>query len=181
MKQGVIFINSSRGHVVNVEALAQAVKAGKVAGAAVDVFPYEPKANGEQLVSPLQNLPNVILTPHIGGSTEEAQRNIAEFVSKRIIEFISVGNTVLSVNMPQMQLPLLQGGSRFIHIHENMPGIMAQINTIVARHNVNVEGQYLKTNEQVGYVILDVNQKNAKSLEKELKQIPGTIRVRALY
>lgn len=181
MKNGVIFINSSRGHIVDLEALAQAVKTGKVKGAAVDVFPYEPKANGEQLVTPLQNLPNVILTPHIGGSTEEAQRNIAEFVSRRIIEFISTGTSVLSVNMPQIQLPLLTGGSRFIHIHENTPGILAQINTIVAKHNVNIEGQYLKTNEQVGYVIVDVNQKNAKALEKELRQIPGTIRVRALF
>ncbi|MCX7996428.1 MAG: phosphoglycerate dehydrogenase [Patescibacteria group bacterium] len=181
MKNGSIFLNSSRGHIVDIEALATALKSGKLAGAAVDVFPNEPKNNDEHFDIPLQNLPNVILTPHIGGSTEEAQRNIAEFVTKRLLLYVNQGDTTLSVNFPNLQLPPLRNCSRIIHLHANLPGILAQINNVIAAEQVNVEGQYLKTNESVGYVIIDVNTSHAEKLVKKLKAIPDTIRVRILY
>ncbi|MCS6823129.1 MAG: phosphoglycerate dehydrogenase [Cytophagaceae bacterium] len=181
MKDGVIFINLSRGHVVDIDALAQAIKSGKVRGAAADVFPYEPKNNQEEFVNVLRGLPNVILTPHIGGSTEEAQYNIADFVPNRIIEYINTGNTFQSVNFPNIQLPELVNAHRFMHLHENVPGILAQINQIFAKHHINILGQYLKTNEQVGYVITDVDKKYDKDVINELKNIPHTIKFRTLY
>ena len=140
MKSGVIFLNLSRGHVVNIEALAKHLKSKKVKGASIDVFPYEPSGNDEKFISELQNLPNVILTPHIGGSTEEAQKNIGNFVPKKIIDFINSGNTFYSVNFPEMQLPEFQNAHRLIHIHENVPGILAQINNTLAGHNINIIG-----------------------------------------
>lgn len=181
MKPGVLFINSARGHVVDVQALANAVKSKHVGGAAVDVFPYEPKTNDEQFETPLQGLSNVILTPHIGGSTLEAQINIAHFVSKRLIQFVNHGDTTLSVNFPELQLPPLHTGSRFMHIHENIPGIMAQITNVLAEKKINIEGQYLQTSSQIGYVITDVGQKYSKPVEAALRAIPGTIRLRVLY
>ena len=181
MKDGVIFLNLSRGHVVAIDALAQAIKSGKVAGCAVDVFPIEPKSNADPFVSPLQGLPNVILTPHVGGSTEEAQKNIGQFVSDRLTHFINTGDTVLSVNFPTLSLPAQRDTHRYIHIHDNTPGVLAQINTIFAQKNVNIERQYLKTNEQIGYVITDVNKTQDVELMKLLAKIPGTIRVRVLY
>jgi D-3-phosphoglycerate dehydrogenase len=181
MKDGVIFLNLSRGHIVDIDALAQAVKNGKVAGCAVDVFPIEPKSNADPFVSPLQGLPNVILTPHIGGSTEEAQRNIGQFVSDRLTKFINTGDTVLSVNFPTLSLPAQRETHRYIHIHDNTPGVLAQINTVFANENVNIQGQYLKTNEQIGYVITDVNKTHDVDLMKLLTKIKGTIRVRVLY
>jgi D-3-phosphoglycerate dehydrogenase / 2-oxoglutarate reductase len=181
MKDGVIFINASRGHIVDIDALVAAIKSGKVAGCAVDVFPYEPKANNESFESPLQGLQNVILTPHIGGSTEESQQNIAEFVSSKLSQFIDSGNTTLSVNFPQIQLPDYPNSHRFLHIHKNVPGMLAKINTVLARENVNIDGQYLKTNEDIGYVISDINKDYNKSLIQKLKKIPGTIKLRVLY
>ena len=181
MKEGVIFLNLSRGHIVDIDALAQAIKSGKVAGCAVDVFPTEPKSNADPFVSPLQGLPNVILTPHIGGSTEEAQRNIGQFVSDRLTKFINTGDTVLSVNFPALSLPAQRETHRYIHIHDNTPGLLAQINTVFANENVNIQGQYLKTNEQIGYVITDVNKTHDGDLMKQLTKIKGTIRVRVLY
>jgi D-3-phosphoglycerate dehydrogenase len=181
MKNGVIVINSSRGHVVDVEALAGAVRAGRVRGAAVDVFPYEPKSNDERFQTPLQGLPNVILTPHIGGSTKEAQVNIAHFVSQRILQFVNLGDTTLSVNFPNLQLPALSAKSRFIHIHRNTTGRMALITNILAEEQINIEGQYLKTNETIGYVITDVGTSASKRVIEKLKAIPDTIRVRVLY
>ncbi|HWY78752.1 MAG TPA: phosphoglycerate dehydrogenase [Candidatus Sulfotelmatobacter sp.] len=181
MKDGVLFLNLSRGHVVDIEALASAIKSGKVAGAAVDVFPVEPKSNAEPFSSPLQGLSNVILTPHIGGSTEEAQRNIGKFVSDRLTKYINTGNTVLSVNFPTLSLPAQRDTHRYIHIHDNTPGVLAQINTIFAKSNVNIEGQYLKTSEQIGYVITDTSTTHDGDVLKKLTQIKGTIRVRVLY
>lgn len=181
MKDGVILINSSRGHVVDIEALAAAVQTGKVRGAAVDVFPYEPKSNDELFETPLQGLPNVILTPHIGGSTKEAQVNIAHFVSQRLLQFINLGDTMLSVNFPNLQLPALSAKSRFIHIHRNITGRMALITNILAEEQINIEGQYLKTNETIGYVITDVGTAASKRVIEKLKAIPETIRVRVLY
>jgi len=181
MKDGSIFINLSRGFVVNVDSLAKYIKSGKIIGAAVDVFPKEPKGNAELFTSPLQNLPNVILTPHIGGSTEEAQKAIGEFVAQRLITFINTGSTMLSVNFPNLSLPNQEKVHRLIHIHKNIPGILASINKVLADNLLNIEGQYLKTNEEIGYVITDVNITYNKKILEELKNIPGTIRVRILY
>lgn len=181
MKNGVIFLNLSRGHVVNIESLAKNIKSGKIKGASIDVYPYEPLGNDEKFISELQNLPNVILTPHIGGSTEEAQKNIGNFVPAKIIDFINSGNTFYSCNFPEIQLPQFQNAHRLIHIHENVPGILAQINNTLANHNINIIGQYLKTNEHVGYVITDISKKYDPTVISELKKIPHTIKFRILY
>ncbi len=181
MKRGVLFINTSRGFVVDIEALVSALKDGIVAGAGVDVYPTEPKSNKEKFISPLQGLSNVILTPHIGGNTLEAQENIGRFVTDKILQFINAGNTTLSVNFPDLQLPQLTNMHRLIHIHKNVPGILAQINGTLATNKINVEGQYLKTNEDIGYVITDVNKFYQKEVITELKNMPETIKFRVLY
>jgi D-3-phosphoglycerate dehydrogenase len=181
MKKGGIFLNLSRGHVVDIEALAAALKSEKLAGAAIDVFPYEPKSNKEEFISKLRGLPNVLLTPHIGGSTVEAQQNIGEYVASRLVEYVNMGGSFNSVNFPQIQLPSLQGAHRLLHIHRNVPGILAQINGILARNKINILGQYLKTNEQIGYVITDVNRKYYEAVIQELRSIPDTIKFRILY
>lgn len=181
MKNGAVFINAARGEVVNEKALVKYLKNGKLAGAALDVFPKEPKAAGDTFTSELQTIPNVILTPHIGGSTEEAQRDIAHFVSKRITLFINQGDTTLSVNFPNLQLPPIKDYSRVIHIHHNVPGILARINNVIAKEKINIEAQYLKTNDTIGYVIIDLNTSHAKRLTSRLKDVPDTIKVRVLY
>jgi D-3-phosphoglycerate dehydrogenase len=181
MKNGVIFLNLSRGHVVDIEALARNIKNGKIRGASVDVFPHEPAGNDSGFKSPLQNLPNVILTPHIGGSTQEAQKDIGNFVPGKIIDFINSGNTFHSVNFPELQLPKFQNAHRLIHIHENVPGILAQINNVLAAHKINITGQYLKTNELIGYVITDISKKYNPQVIHDLKMIPNTIKFRVLY
>ena len=178
MKDGVIFLNLSRGHVVDIEALQKNLTSEKVKGAGIAVFPEEPKTNEEGFESPLRNLPNVILTPHIGGSTLEAQENIGNFVPGKIIEYINTGSTTISVNFPNLQLPILENAHRLIHIHHNVPGILASINNVLASHNINIVGQYLKTNETIGYVITDINKEYDKSVIKDLKEIKGTIRFR---
>lgn len=181
MKPGTIFLNLSRGHVVDIPALKKAIENKTIAGCGIDVFPAEPKSNQEPFVSELRGLPNVILSPHIGGSTKEAQENIAGFVPSKIMEYINTGGTNLSVNFPNIQLPKLANAHRLIHIHQNVPGILAQINNILAKQHVNIVGQYLKTNEVIGYVITDVNKAYEQELIKELKEIPGTIKFRVLY
>ena len=181
MKPGVIFLNLSRGHVVDIDALVANLKSGKIHGAAVDVFPYEPKNNDEPFVSELQGMSNVILTPHIGGSTEEAQEDIGHYVANKIINYINTGTTYGSVNLPEIQLPELQSAHRIMHIHENVKGILAQINNILLEYDNNILGQYLKTNETLGYVITDIDNFHNKELEKKLKKIPNTIRYRILY
>lgn len=181
MKDGVIFINLSRGHVVDIEALKEAVKSGKVRGTAVDVFPYEPVSNAEEFKSELRGLPNTILTPHIGGSTLEAQINIAQFVPGKIMEYINTGSTTNSVNFPNVQLPAFEGAHRLLHIHHNVPGIMAQINNVLANHHINIVGQYLKTNEKIGYVITDIDKSYDKQVIDDLRKIENTIRFRILY
>jgi len=181
MKQGVIFLNLSRGHVVDIVQLQKNIRSGKILGAGVDVFPEEPKTNNEEFTSLLRNLPNVILTPHIGGSTEEAQVNIGNFVPGKIIDYINTGGTTNSVNFPNLQLPILENAHRLIHIHNNKPGIIAQINKILAAHDINIVGQYLKTNETIGYVITDINKAYNPELIKELKSIEHTIKFRILY
>lgn len=181
MKERTIFLNLSRGSVVDIPALVENIKKGKILGASVDVFPQEPKNNDEEFVSELRGLPNVILTPHIGGSTEEAQFNIATFVPNRIIEYINTGNTFQSVNFPNIQLPELKDAHRLIHLHENVPGILAKINNALAKHNINILGQYLKTNEHVGYVITDINKGYNKEVTDDLREIQNTIKFRILY
>ena len=181
MKEGVIFLNLSRGHVVDIPALITNLKNGKVRGAGLDVFPEEPASNSEPFVSELCQLPNVILTPHIGGSTEEAQLDIGHYVAKKIIQYMNTGTTYGSVNLTEIQLPELQNAHRIMHVHENVKGILAQINTILSEYDNNILGQYLKTNESVGYVITDIDSLHNAALEKALKKIPKTIRYRILY
>ena len=181
MKKGAILINLSRGHVVDVSALKAAILDGSIAGTAIDVYPEEPKNNDEPFESELIGLPNTILTPHIGGSTLEAQQNIARFVPGKIMEYINTGNTYNSVNFPNIQLPFLQNAHRLIHIHHNEPGILAKINQILASYEINIVGQYLKTNENIGYVITDINKKYSNEVIDAMKGIEGTIRFRVLY
>ena len=181
MKDGVVLLNLSRGHIINLEALVTNLKSGKVKGAAIDVFPNEPMGEKENFSSELRGLPNVILTPHIGGNTEEAQLDIAHFVAKKVIQYINTGSTFGSVNLPEIQLPEFQSAHRIMHIHENVKGILAHINTILSEFDYNIIGQYLKTNENMGYVITDIDNLHNTDLEKQLKEIPNTIRYRILY
>lgn len=181
MKKGSYLLNLSRGHVVDIKALKDALDSGHIAGAAVDVFPEEPKNNSEPFVSEIIGTRNTILTPHIGGSTSEAQVNIAKFVPGKIMEYINTGNTYNSVNFPNIQLPFLKDAHRLIHIHQNEPGVMAKINQCLAKHEINIVGQYLKTNEDIGYVITDIDKAYSPEVIDAMKNIPGTIRFRVLY
>jgi D-3-phosphoglycerate dehydrogenase len=181
MKPGVVFINLSRGHIVDIQALKQAITSGKVSGCAVDVFPYEPVSNNEEFVNELRGLPNTILTPHIGGSTMEAQENIGAFVPGKMMDYINTGSTSNSVNFPNLSLPTLENAHRLIHIHHNVPGILAKINQVLASNGINIMGQYLKTTESIGYVITDINKEYNKDLIKDLRDIEHTIKFRILY
>lgn len=180
MKDGAMLINLSRGFIVDIDALAAALKSGKLGGAAVDVYSSEPQGNGS-FKTPLQGLPNVILTPHIGGSTEEAQRDIAHFVPNKIMDYINSGNTVNAVNFPNIQLPKQHNAHRFLHIHKNVPGVMAEINKVLADCEMNITGQYLSTDDQVGYVITDLEKTNNKTVTQALKNVEHTIKFRVLY
>ena len=180
MKPGALLVNLSRGFVVNIEALVGALKSGHLGGAAVDVYPEEPISNGA-FVTALQGMENVILTPHIGGSTEEAQRDIANFVPNKIMEYMNSGNTVDAVNFPNIRLPKQQNSHRFLHIHKNVPGIMAKINEVLASFDMNISGQFLSTDAQVGYVISDLDKDYNKEVINALKEIPNTIKFRVLY
>lgn len=182
MKDGVLVLNLSRGPVVNIDALRKNLESGKVAGAAVDVFPEEPKDGKEKFVTPLQHLPNVLLTPHIGGSTEEAQENIAEFVSSKLLDYVNMGSTFTSVNFPKISVPHQDDPQlhRLLHVHRNVPGVLSQINGIFAKNNVNVLSQYLRTNEQIGYVVADVDKEYHDSLFSDLQNVEHTINVRIL-
>lgn len=181
MKEDAILINLSRGFVVDIPALVEALKSNKIAGAAVDVYPKEPKSNNEPFVSELKGLPNVILTPHVGGSTMEAQVDIADFVPKRIVDYINTGNSFDSVNLPGIRLATQVNAHRFLHIHQNVSGVMAQINRVLADYGINVVGQNLKTEENIGYLITDIDKKYDKEVIAALKQIPETIKFRLLY
>ena len=182
MTEGVILLNLSRGCVVNIDALVANLKSGKVAGAAVDVFPKEPKDGKEPFTSPLQGVQNVILTPHIGGSTEEAQENIASFVSSKLLEYVRTSGTYTSVNFPRISLPNADGSQthRLLHVHRNVPGVLSNINGIFAKNNVNVLSQYLRTNELIGYAIADVDREYKDSLLDDLAKVDHTIKVRIL-
>ncbi|MCD8440047.1 phosphoglycerate dehydrogenase [Tenacibaculum finnmarkense] len=180
MKDGVHFVNLSRGFVVDIKALVAGLKSGKIAGAAVDVYPEEPRKNGD-FYTELKGLPNVILTPHVGGSTEEAQKDIADFVPSKIMAYMNSGNTVDAVNFPNIRLPRQNNAHRFLHIHKNVPGVMAKINKVLAKYDLNITGQYLSTDEKVGYVITDVNKIYDKKVIEKLQEIDGTIKFRILY
>ncbi|MDB5226140.1 MAG: D-3-phosphoglycerate dehydrogenase [Bacteroidota bacterium] len=182
MKDGVIFQNLSRGTIVDIDALKKAYDSGKVSGAAIDVFPVEPKQKGPGFVSSLQGLENIILTPHIGGSTQEAQENIGIEVSVKLTGYIDTGATLGSKTVPELSLPLQQNTRRVLHIHHNVPGVLSEINSILSKHEVNILAQYLKTNETIGYVVLDVDA-NAADIEmmEDLKKVKHTIKARILY
>lgn len=182
MKDGVFFINAARGTVVDVDALADALRSGKVAGAAVDVFPTEPAANGEEFKSTLREFDNVILTPHIGASTEEAQRNIGIEVAQKLALYSDNGSTLTAVNFPEVSLPAKRETvSRLLHVHQNVPGIMQQINDVFAKQNINVAAQYLQTSGDVGYVVMDIHSDKPEEIVPLLKQIPGTLKCRILF
>jgi D-3-phosphoglycerate dehydrogenase / 2-oxoglutarate reductase len=180
-KDGAIIINYARGEVIDLDDLALALETGQVAGAAIDVFPVEPEKNGDSFKSPLQGLPNVILTPHIGGSTEEAQQNIGEDVSNKLLSYLEKGISLGSHTVPALSLPPQEGSHRILHIHENVPGVLSQINTQLSKNKINIVGQYLKTNDSIGYVVVDVDKKISNQASQLLKEVPNTIKVRLLY
>ena len=181
MKKGAIFINASRGTVVNIEDLADALNAKHVSGAAIDVFPVEPKSNNEEFQSPLRGIDNVILSPHVGGSTQEAQANIGFEVSGKLVKYSDNGSTLSAVNFPEVSLPQHAGSTRLLHIHKNQPGIMNQINMAFAQKGINITAQYLQTTADIGYVVMEVEAKDAEIALDELQKIDGTIRVRTLH
>ncbi len=180
-KKGAILINYARGEVVDLSALAKALKDGELGGAAIDVFPVEPEKNGDLFATPLQGLSNVILTPHIGGSTEEAQQNIGEDVSAKLFNYLERGNTNGSHTVPAIGLPPVEGAHRILHMHKNVPGVLSAINSQLASNNINILGQYLKTNDDIGYVVLDVDKKLSKQALELLREVKETIKVRILY
>jgi D-3-phosphoglycerate dehydrogenase len=181
MKPGAVFLNLSRGFVIDTAALRDRVLSGHLAGAAVDVFPVEPSSRGEEFGNELRGVPNVILTPHIGGSTLEAQQDIGRFVAGKLIDFVTEGNTVLSVNLPPLSLPEHPGTHRLAHVHHNVPGVLAAINSVLAEHGVNVEGQLLGTRGEAGYVLTDIGVDYADDVVEELRALPETVRLRVLY
>lgn len=181
MKPGSILINASRGTVVDIDALAEALRNHKLLGAAVDVFPVEPKSNKDEFSSPLRGMDNVILTPHIGGSTMEAQANIGLEVAEKLVRYSDNGTTISAVNFPEVALPSHPGKNRILHVHENRPGILSAINNVFAENGMNIAGQYLRTDEKVGYVVIDLDVESSALAVEKLSQIPGTIRCRVLF
>jgi D-3-phosphoglycerate dehydrogenase / 2-oxoglutarate reductase len=181
MKPGSVFINAARGTVVDIDALAAALASKHLAGAAIDVFPVEPKANNEEFVSPLRAFDNVILTPHIGGSTAEAQENIGLEVATKLVTYSDNGTTITSVNFPEVALPAQSKAHRLLHVHHNVPGMLVAINQVFSQHQINICGQYLQTRDSVGYVVLDVEAEYSEIALEQLRSIPGTIRCRVLF
>ncbi|MGD9774734.1 phosphoglycerate dehydrogenase [Diaphorobacter sp.] len=181
MKPGAILINAARGTVVQIEPLAQALKDRKLLGAAVDVFPVEPRSNKDEFQSPLRGLDNAILTPHIGGSTVEAQANIGVEVAQKLVKYSDNGTTTSSVNFPAVALPAHPGKHRLLHVHHNVPGVLSQINRILSDNHINISGQYLQTNDKVGYVVIDLDARSSDLALDKLAQVPGTIRCRVLF
>jgi len=181
MKPGGILINAARGTVVDIDALAEGVKSGKLWGAAIDVFPVEPGSNNEEFQSPLRGLDNVILTPHIGGSTMEAQANIGGEVAEKLVKYSDNGTSITSVNFPEVALPAHPGKHRLLHIHHNVPGVLSAINQVFADNHINIASQYLQTNEKVGYVVTDIDAASSELAQEKLAQVPGTIRSRVLF
>ncbi len=183
MKRGAHLINASRGSVLDIDALASALRDGHLGGAAVDVFPVEPKGSGEVFSSPLLGMDNVILTPHVGGSTLEAQDNIGIEVAAKLVRYSDNGSTLSAVNFPEVSLPGHPDSRRILHIHRNVPGVMSQINDVISRSHVNIDAQFLQTNTQVGYVVIDVtaDAEQAARIKDDMLQIPGTLRARVLH
>ena len=181
MKPGSILMNASRGTVVDIDALADALSSGKLLGAAIDVFPVEPKSNDEEFVSPLREFDNCILTPHVGGSTIEAQENIGREVAEKLAMYSDNGTSVSSVNFPEVALPSHPNQHRLLHIHENVPGVMSEINQVFSENSINVCGQYLQTKEDIGYVVIDVDKAYGELALEKLRQVKGTIRCRVLF
>jgi D-3-phosphoglycerate dehydrogenase len=180
-KKGSILINFARGEVVDLDALATALTDGHLSGAAIDVFPVEPEKNGDPFSSPLQHIPNVLLTPHVGGSTEEAQHNIGEDVSAKLLQYLEMGATTGSHTVPELSLSPQEGTHRILHIHTNVPGVLSEINTTLSENKINVLGQYLKTNDEIGYVVLDIDKKLSKNAVELLRKVKGSLKVRLLY
>jgi D-3-phosphoglycerate dehydrogenase len=180
-KKGSILINYARGEVVDLDALRKFILDGHIGGAAIDVFPWEPEKNGDRFQSPMQDLPNVILTPHIGGSTEEAQQNIGDDVSAKLLSYLEKGISFGSHTVPGLALPAQEGTHRILHIHQNVPGVLSEINTRLSKNKINILGQYLKTNEEIGYVVLDVDKQLSGTAQQLLKEVKHTIKVRVLY
>jgi D-3-phosphoglycerate dehydrogenase len=183
MKPGAALVNAARGTVVDIPALVETLRSGHTGSAALDVFPKEPKA-GEEFLSPLREFDNVILTPHIGGSTEEAQRSIGREVALKMVRYSNTGSTLTAVNFPEVSLPEQRGRHRLMHIHRNQPGVMSAVNTVFSSSGINISGQYLETNAQIGYVVIDVDSdERAESLQlkRALDAIPGTLKTRILY
>jgi len=180
MRPRSLFLNLSRGFVVDHAALRRNIESGHIAGASIDVFPEEPKGAGDEFVSELRGLPNVILTPHVGGSTEEAQQDIGDFVAGKLADYLSSGVTSLSVNLPGVTLPVMSGTHRLVHLHQNVPGVLAAINRVLAEHGVNVEGQLLRTKDEFGYVLTDISSEYSDSVLAELRAMPVTISLRTL-
>jgi D-3-phosphoglycerate dehydrogenase / 2-oxoglutarate reductase len=180
-KKGAILINYARGEVVDLKALRAAIEDGAIGGAAIDVFPVEPEKNGDRFETPLQGLKNVLLTPHIGGSTEEAQQNIGEDVSVKLFNYLEKGITTGSHTVPPLALPPVEGAHRILHIHNNVPGVLSAINTQLSKHGINIVAQYLKTNDEIGYVVLDVDKKLSTKAVELLRHVKETIKVRMLY
>jgi D-3-phosphoglycerate dehydrogenase len=184
MRPGVHLINAARGTVVDIDALVQALESQQLAGAAIDVFPTEPKGNDDEFVSPLRRFDNVLLTPHVGGSTEEAQQNIGLEVAGKLIKYSNNGSTVSSVNFPEVALPEHPGKHRLLHIHRNQPGVLSQINAVFSELHINIAGQYLQTNPRIGYVVIDVDggeRAESREIKRRLHEVAGTIRTRILY
>ena len=181
MKPGAILINASRGTVVEIDPLAEAVKSGKLLGAAIDVFPVEPRGNKDEFLSPLRGMDNVILTPHIGGSTMEAQANIGLEVAEKLVRYSDTGATTSSVNFPEVSLPSHPGKHRLLHVHHNVPGVLSEINRIFSDNQINISAQYLQTNEKIGYVVIDLDAGSSERALDKLAQVPGTIRTRVLF
>jgi len=180
-KKGAILINYARGEVVDLDALQQAMKEELISGAAIDVYPVEPEKNGDSFSTPLQHMPNVLLTPHIGGSTEEAQQNIGDDVSNKLFQYLEMGISIGSHTVPPLSLPPQEGTHRILHIHRNVPGVLSAINTELSNHDINILAQYLKTNDDIGYVVLDVNQQISQHAFQLLKNVKETIKTRLLY
>jgi D-3-phosphoglycerate dehydrogenase len=181
MRPGSFLINASRGHVVQIDALADKLRSGHLAGAAIDVFPVEPGSNEERFESPLRGMDNVLITPHIGGSTMEAQENIAVEVAGKLVKYSDNGTTRSAVNFPQVSLPDHENVSRILHIHHNEPGVLQRINGVFSNHEVNIASQYLETRDEIGYVVMDLETDSPVSLLNELRGVPATIRARILY
>jgi D-3-phosphoglycerate dehydrogenase len=180
MKPGSLFLNLSRGFVVDHASLRRHIESGRLAGAAVDVFPAEPRGRGEEFVSELRGLPNVILTPHVGGSTEEAQQDIGEFVAGKLLDYLDTGATSLSVNLPGVALPVVPGTHRLVHLHQNVPGVLAKINQLLAEHDANIEGQLLGTRDELGYVLTDIGTEYTAGMLARLRAMDVTIRLRTI-